>query len=52
MNLNMAQILVCEHITESRRQAATARRADTARGAQHKTGNHAARRVVHWLRSA
>jgi hypothetical protein len=51
MNPNTAQILVCDHITESRRQAAAARRADAARGAQRQPGDHAARRVVHWLRS-
>ncbi len=52
MNPNMARILVSDHITESRRQAAAARRGDAARSAQRQPANHAARRVAHWLRSA
>ncbi len=52
MNPNMARFLVWDHITECRRQAAAARRADAARGVQRKPSTHAARRGVHWLRSA
>ena len=45
MNPNMTQSLVCEHIRESRQQAATARRAGAARSAVRKTGV----RRGHWL---
>jgi hypothetical protein len=49
MNPNMTQILVSDHIGESRQLAAAARRAGAVRAAQRKPGTHAARRGVHWL---
>jgi hypothetical protein len=49
MHPYMAQILVSDHIRESRRQAAAARRPGAARGAQRKPSTRAARRGVHWL---
>lgn len=49
MNPNMTQILVRDHIRESRQQAAAARRGSAARG--RKAGT--TRRGLHWrLRSA
>jgi hypothetical protein len=48
MNPNMAQVLVSDHIRESRQQAAAARRAGMARGSR-RHGTHAARRGLHWL---
>ena len=48
MNPNMTQSLVSDHIRESRRQAAAARRVGAARSAARKASNHAARRG-HWL---
>jgi hypothetical protein len=48
MNPNMAQILVWDHIRESRQRAAAARRAGAARDAGRKTGTRAPRRG-HWL---
>jgi|HubBroStandDraft_1064217.scaffolds.fasta_scaffold709654_2 hypothetical protein len=50
MNPNMTQILVSDHIRESRQlaAAAAARRVGVARGSR-KHGTHAARRGLHWL---
>ena len=47
MNPNMAQILVWDHIMESRQQAAAARQA-AARGARRGASTRAARRG-YWL---
>ena len=41
MNTYLAQNLAWDHIRESRQQAAAARRASAARGAQRRTGAHA-----------
>ena len=48
MSPNMTQSLVSDHIRESRRQAATARRAVAARTAARKAAHPAARRG-RWL---
>jgi hypothetical protein len=51
MNPNTTQILVRDHIRESRQQAAAARRGSAARDANRKPGT--TRRGLHWrLRSA
>ncbi len=47
MNPNMTQLLVSDHIRESRQQAAMARRGAAARGSGRKASTHAARRG--WL---
>jgi hypothetical protein len=50
MNTYATQHLATEHINVSRRQAAAARRASAARGAQRQAGSHVARRRAgHWL---
>ncbi len=49
MNPNVAQILVSDHISESRRQAAAARRRGAVRSTGHLPGTRVARRGVHWL---
>jgi hypothetical protein len=41
MNTYLPQSLVWEHIRESRQQAAAARKASAARGAQRRAGTHA-----------
>ena len=48
MNPNMTQTLVCDHIRDSRQQAAAARRVGAARDARRKTSTRVARRG-HWL---
>ena len=48
MNPNMTQSLVSDHIRESRRQAAAARRAGAARSAVRKASSRTPRRG-HWL---
>jgi hypothetical protein len=45
MNLNMAQSLVSDHISESRQQATAARRAGAVRHAARKAGTRATRRT-------
>ncbi len=47
MNVNTTQILVSDHIRESRHQAAVARRGTAARGTGRQASTHAARRG--WL---
>ncbi len=49
MNTYATQNLATEHINQSRQQAAAARRASAARGAQRQASDHVARRVGHWL---
>ena len=49
MNTYATQNLATEHINASRQQAAAARRAGAARGAQRYASGHAPRRVGHWL---
>ena len=49
MNPNMTQILVSDHIRESRQHAVAARRSSAARASVRKPSNHAARRGLHWL---
>ena len=49
MNSYTAQILVSDHIRESRQQATAARRAGEVRATQRKHATHAARRGMHWL---
>jgi hypothetical protein len=47
MNPCITQSLVQDHISESRRQAAAARRASVARASQRRPGNDTARRSGH-----
>ncbi len=49
MNSYTAQILVSDHIRESRQQAAAAQRAGEVRATQRKHSPHAARRGIYWL---
>ena len=53
MNTYATQSMATEHINASRQQAAAARRASAARGAERKGSGHVARRAGHRrLRSA
>jgi len=49
MNPYTTQIMVSDHIRESRQQAAAARRASEVRAPQRKHSAHAARRGMGWL---
>jgi hypothetical protein len=52
MNSYLPQSLIRDHITESRHQAAAARRASAARVARRRTGTHARRIGLRIARSA
>jgi hypothetical protein len=49
MDSYTAQILVADHIRESRQQAAAARQAGEVRATRRRHPAHAARRSMHWL---